>query len=82
MNVYPLEPYPYWQQVLGEAEFPLGSFGEDAGPERALLGVQENGRTGDGISKSSGRITPKACGTSTPRIDSGFCKQRDAAMDR
>lgn len=36
MNVYPLEPYPYWQQVLGEAEFPLGSFGEDAGPERTL----------------------------------------------
>lgn len=29
VNVYPVEHYPYWQQVLGTAEFPFGSLGEN-----------------------------------------------------
>ncbi len=29
VNVYPVEHYPYWQQVLGATEFPFGSFGEN-----------------------------------------------------
>ena len=36
MNVYPLEHYPYWQQVLKAAEFPFGSFGENLTTEGCL----------------------------------------------
>ena len=36
VNVYPVEHYPYWQQVLGAAEFPGGSFGENFTTEGLL----------------------------------------------
>ncbi|MEK6785939.1 MAG: MOSC domain-containing protein [Nitrospirota bacterium] len=36
VNVYPVEHYPYWQQVLGAAEFPFGSFGENFTTEGLL----------------------------------------------
>jgi MOSC domain-containing protein YiiM len=36
VNVYPVEHYPYWQQVLGTAEFPFGSLGENFTTEGLL----------------------------------------------
>jgi MOSC domain-containing protein YiiM len=36
VNVYPVEHYPYWQQVLGETKFPFGSFGENFTTEGLL----------------------------------------------
>ena len=36
VNVYPVEHYPYWQQVLGAVEFPFGSFGENFTTEGLL----------------------------------------------
>ena len=36
MNIYLLEHYPYWQQVLGADEFPFGSFGENFTTEGLL----------------------------------------------
>ncbi|MBM4128137.1 MAG: MOSC domain-containing protein [Nitrospira sp.] len=36
VNVYPVEHYPYWQQILGAAELSFGSFGENFTTEGLL----------------------------------------------